>query len=160
MTREVSAGGVVVREVCGELQLAAIRPRGKPVWALPKGHVDAGEESAQAAQREVREETGLTTALQGPLGEIRYFYQFRGQRIFKVVSFFLFRHVSGEIDALDPAMRVEVDVAAWLPLLEAPKLLAYRGEKEMVRRALRQLVPQDAAVAPVVSPPAKRLGEP
>jgi 8-oxo-dGTP pyrophosphatase MutT (NUDIX family) len=139
MSREVSAGGVVVREREGELELAAIRPRGRSVWALPKGHVDAGEDFPAAALREVREETGLEVTLEATLGEVRYFYQFRGERVFKVVTFFLFRYRSGEIDALEEAMRVEVDRAAWIPLSEAPRLLAYPGEKEMARAALKRL---------------------
>jgi 8-oxo-dGTP pyrophosphatase MutT (NUDIX family) len=146
MSQEVSAGGVVIRELDGELAMAAIRPRGKPVWALPKGHIDPGETALEAATREVREETGLEVSLEGPLGDVRYVYRFAGQRVFKVVSFFLFRYRSGDIDALAPAMRVEVDRAAWLPLLEAPRSLAYPGEKEMARRALRRLRPPgDAA---------------
>jgi 8-oxo-dGTP pyrophosphatase MutT (NUDIX family) len=140
MPREASAGGVVVRTHDGELQLAVIRPRGKSVLALPKGHVDAGETPEQAASREVREETGLDADLEQSLGEIRYFYQFRGRRIFKTVSFFLFRYRSGQIDQLDPAMRVEVDEARWIALADAHLQLAYKGEKEMVCRAQKLLL--------------------
>lgn len=139
MPRELSAGGVVIREHEGVLQVAVIRPRGKTVWALPKGHVDGEETPAAAAAREVFEETGLRARLERPLGEIRYFYQFRGRRIFKTVTFFLFHDEEGTIDQLDPSMRVEVDEARWIALADAPRLLAYKGEKEMATRALELL---------------------
>lgn len=144
MARETSAGGVVVREWNGELQVAVIRPRGKTVWALPKGHVDGVENPEQAALREVREETGLDAELDRPLGEIRYFYQFKGRRIFKTVAFFLFRYRAGEIDRLDPSMRVEVDQARWIRLADAQRVLAYRGEREIVARAQELLLPKAA----------------
>lgn len=131
----------MVRERDGVFELAAIRPRGKKVWALPKGHVDPGESPEVTAAREVREETGLTAKLVGKLGDIRYVYQFRGERIFKLVSFFLFTHEEGVINVIDEKMRVEVDEAAWLPLSEAQKMLAYKGEKEMAKKA-EELVAQ------------------
>jgi 8-oxo-dGTP pyrophosphatase MutT (NUDIX family) len=137
--RELSSGGVVVRRLRGRWMLAAIRPNGKPegVWALPKGLIDRGEKPDVTAVREAREETGLTAELVGKLGDVRYVYTRGGQRIFKIVSFYLLRYRSGRIDELDPAMRREVAEARWLPLDEAPKLLAYRGEREMAELALR-----------------------
>lgn len=135
MPREVSAGGVVIREREGVFELAAIRPRGKKVWALPKGHVDPGETPEITAAREVREETGLTAKLVGKLGDVRYVYQWKGERIFKLVSFFLFTYAEGTINVIEEKMRVEVDEAAWLPLSQSEKMLAYKGEKDMAKKA-------------------------
>jgi 8-oxo-dGTP pyrophosphatase MutT (NUDIX family) len=137
--RELSAGGVVVRRLRGRWMLAAIRPNGKPdgTWALPKGLIDRGEQPAATAAREVREETGVTAELVGKLGDVRYVYTRGGRRIFKIVSFYMFRYRSGRLDELDPAMRREVAEARWLPLEQASSLLAYRGEREMAELALR-----------------------
>ena len=141
MTREFSAGGVLVRRLRGRWWLAAIRPNGKPegVWALPKGLIDAGEKGAATAVREVAEETGLAGTLVEKLGDVRYVYSRDGERIFKVVSFFLLRYRSGRIGALPPGMELEVAEARWLPLDEAPRLLAYGGERQMAEKAAARL---------------------
>ena len=141
MTREFSAGGVLVRRLRGRWWVAAIRPQGKPAgtWALPKGLIDAGESGAETAVREVAEETGLRGTLEGKLGDVRYVYSRGGERIFKVVSFFLLRYAAGRIGELPPGMEREVAEARWLPLEDAPHLLAYGGEKEMAVRAAASL---------------------
>jgi 8-oxo-dGTP pyrophosphatase MutT (NUDIX family) len=141
MKREFSAGGVVVRRLRGRWWVAAIRPQGKPdgTWALPKGLIDRGEAGAATAVREVEEETGLNVRLEEKLGDVRYVYTRGGERIFKVVSFFLLRYTSGRIGELPPGMEREVAEARWLPLEEAPRLLAYGGEREMAKRALASL---------------------
>ena len=141
MKREFSAGGVVVRRLRGRWWLAAIRPKGKPegTWALPKGLIDPGETGAATVVREVEEETGLSARLEEKLGDVRYVYTRGGERIFKVVSFFLLRYTSGRIGELPPGMEREVAEARWLPLEEAPRLLAYSGEREMAKRALASL---------------------
>jgi 8-oxo-dGTP pyrophosphatase MutT (NUDIX family) len=141
MMREFSAGGVLVRRLRGRWWLAAIRPNGKPdgVWALPKGLIDAGESGAATAVREVAEETGLAGTLVEKLGDVRYVYSRGGERIFKVVSFFLLRYRSGRIGALPPGMELEVAEASWLPLDEAPRLLAYGGERQMAEKAAARL---------------------
>jgi 8-oxo-dGTP pyrophosphatase MutT (NUDIX family) len=122
--------------------LAAIRPRGKPegIWALPKGNIDPGESPAETAVREVHEETGVEGRLVEKLGDVRYVYTRRGgERIFKVVSFFLLRAGRGRIGEIDESMRIEVAEARWLPLEDAPRLLAYGGEREMAAKALERL---------------------
>ena len=141
MKREFSAGGVVVRRLRGRWWVAAIRPNGKRegTWALPKGLIDPGETGAATAVREVGEETGLEARLEQKLGDVRYVYTRGGERIFKVVSFFLLRYTSGRIGDLPPGMEREVAEVRWLPLEEAPRLLAYGGEREMAKRALASL---------------------
>ncbi|MGH2934826.1 MAG: NUDIX hydrolase [Gaiellaceae bacterium] len=134
MEREFSAGGVLVKVIRGRPHLAAIRPQGKRegTWVLPKGNIDPGETPAETAVREVWEETGVHGRLEEKLGDVKYTYsRSGGVRVFKVVSFYLLRAGRGRIGAIEAAMRVEVADARWLPLDEAPRLLAYGGERQM-----------------------------
>jgi 8-oxo-dGTP pyrophosphatase MutT (NUDIX family) len=139
--REFSAGGVVVRRLRGSWRMAAIRPAGKPVglWALPKGLVAPGEPPEEAAAREVAEETGVQARSLGKLGDVRYVYTWEGERVFKVVSFYLLRYSSGRLGDVPPEHAHEVAEVRWLPLDEAPQLLAYKGEREMAAKALAAL---------------------
>jgi ADP-ribose pyrophosphatase YjhB (NUDIX family) len=141
MPREFSAGGVIVRRFRGRWWVAAIRPGGKPegVWALPKGNLGRGESAEETAVREVAEETGLEGVSAGKLGDVRYIYTRGGRRIFKVVSFYLVRYRRGRIGEIAARFRHEVAEVAWLPLEEAPQLLAYRGEREIAEKALAAL---------------------
>jgi 8-oxo-dGTP pyrophosphatase MutT (NUDIX family) len=139
--RELSAGVVLVRRMRGRHWLAAVRPRGKRegLWALPKGLIDTGETPAETALREGYEETGLEGRLVSKLGDVRYLYTWSGERVFKIVSFYLAEAVRGRIGELPPGMQLEVAEARWLPLADAPRLLAYRGEREMAELALEKL---------------------
>ena len=167
MVREISAGGVVIRKRDGEWWMAAIEPpteaararvrRSKSlgsgeglsrhtsggrsrVLALPKGLVDAGEKPLETALREVYEETGVTADLVTILGDSKYVYTRTwgdGLRVFKIVSFYLMRYRSGRINAIAPEMRIEVARARWVRLEDAPRLLAYTGERQMAERAMQ-----------------------
>ena len=141
MRREFSAGGVLVRRMRGRWYVAAIRPGGKPqgVWALPKGGIGPGEDPGATAVREVEEETGARGRLDRKLGDVRYVYTWDGDRIFKVVSFFLVRWSGGRLGNIAPEFAVEVAEVRWLPLEDAPRLLAYGGERDMVAKAFAEL---------------------
>ena len=141
MKREFSAGGVLVHVVDGRPVIAAIRPEGKPegLWALPKGRIGKGEKPEATAVREVEEETGAR-------GDARPEARRRPLRV----------HVEGRADLqgrqlLPASLRGgklgdlakeyahEVADVQWLPLDEAPRLLAYTGERDMAREALAAL---------------------
>src|ERR1700680_1264647 len=156
MMREISAGGVVLRKADGVWRMAAIelplasnavsdpskpacRSKPKAVLCLPKGLIDPGEKALEAALREVREETGITAVPITKLGAIKYVYARSwgdGERVFKIVSFYLLRYEFGEIDNITEDMRIEVGRAEWVPLKDAPQLLAYVGEKKMAMRGM------------------------
>jgi 8-oxo-dGTP pyrophosphatase MutT (NUDIX family) len=158
MLREISSGGVVLRAAAKGWELAVIEPqreevgpqkssksdkkRHKQVLALPKGLVDRGEKAQETALREVREETGISGTALAKLTDIKYVYVRTwgdGQRVFKIVSFYLLRYDSGTIDEIAPEMRIEVKRALWIPLEDAERRLTYRGEKEVIRLAKKYL---------------------
>jgi 8-oxo-dGTP pyrophosphatase MutT (NUDIX family) len=164
MAREISAGGVVLHKISGAWSIAAIEPRKDDIGkedphnddapaappnlarrkatkiplALPKGLVDPGERPAQTALREVHEETGIIATLITKLTDIKYVYVRTWgdrERVFKIVSFYLLRYESGRIDDVSDAMRIEVKRALWIPLADAPSLLAYSNERKVIRLA-------------------------
>jgi 8-oxo-dGTP pyrophosphatase MutT (NUDIX family) len=118
--------------------MAAIQPAGRkrPVWALPKGIIGPGEKPEEAALREVAEETGVEPRLVAKLGDVRYVYTWADERVFKVVSFYLLRYRRGRLGEIAPEQKVEVAEVRWFPLEEAPRVLAYKGEREMAEKAL------------------------
>ncbi|MBA3807084.1 MAG: NUDIX domain-containing protein [Solirubrobacterales bacterium] len=134
--REFSAGGVVVRD--GQVVVIVPTRRaadGSRVLALPKGHVDPGETPIEAAEREVREETGILAEPVVELGESRYWYRREGRTIGKRVSFFLFDFREGDFADHDD----EVEEVRWISLAQAEKELSHAAEREMITLALAYL---------------------
>jgi 8-oxo-dGTP pyrophosphatase MutT (NUDIX family) len=130
---EFSAGGVVVRG--GEVITIVPVKRagdGRRVLGLPKGHPDGAETPEQAATREVSEETGVRAELVEELGDVEYDYERGGRRIHKVVRFFLFDYLSGDLADHDH----EIEEARWMGLAQAAAELTFPGEREIVGRAL------------------------
>ena len=138
-TREVSAGGVVYRRTDGdgiEVVLASRRTRrGDLAWGLAKGGIEDGESREDAAIREVREETGLTAEIEADLGTTKYMYVWDDVRIRKTVHFFLMRYTGGNVDDRDD----EMEEIRWFPMERALKRAAYRGERDVLKRAVELL---------------------
>lgn len=139
MATEFSAGGVVVNDAHDVIVIVPTRRAadGSKVLALPKGHPDGDESAAQAALREVREETGVLAELVESLGELRYWYQRDGRRIAKTVEFFLLRYVEGDLADHDH----EVEDARWMSPAQAARTLSHAGERDMVKRFLSRTAP-------------------
>jgi ADP-ribose pyrophosphatase YjhB (NUDIX family) len=135
---ETSAGGFVVDSAGPVPQVALIARhdrRGRLVWSLPKGHLEAGETAEQAAVREVEEETGIRSRVVAPLGVIDFWFVVEDRRIHKTVHHFLLEASGGELSDED----VEVEAVAWVPLPEVESRLAYADERRLLVRATELL---------------------
>ncbi|HVS67035.1 MAG TPA: NUDIX hydrolase [Mycobacteriales bacterium] len=129
---ETSAGGLVVDGTDMAARAALIGRldrRGRLRWSLPKGHVEAGETTEDAAIREVAEETGITGRVLAPLGTIDFWFVAEGRRIHKTVHHFLLMAQSGELSDED----VEVEQVEWVPLTQLAERLAYDDERRLVQ---------------------------
>ena len=125
-----SAGGAVLRKHDERFEVALIRTTGNDRFQLPKGLLDPGESSEEAALREVREETGVCAEAIGHLKTISYHYSAdygNGVEHFdKKVDFFLMRYQSGNISDHDD----EVEEVVWMDLDHAAELMLYQSEME------------------------------
>jgi ADP-ribose pyrophosphatase YjhB (NUDIX family) len=131
---ETSAGGLVVDRTEGAPRVALIGRvdrRGRLLWSLPKGHVEAGETHEDAAVREVEEETGIRGRVLAALGTIDYWFVAEDRRIHKTVHHYLLEAAGGELSDED----IEVDEVAWVPLTELRDRLAYAGERRLADTA-------------------------
>ncbi len=142
MREEFSAGGVLLKN--GEVLLIK---NPSDVWTFPKGLVEAGEKPEETAIREVFEETGVKGKIIAPIGEIRYWYMREGERIRKKVLFYLMEYLEGE-----PRPSWEVKEAKFFPLEEAKRLLKYKGDKEIFKRALEMLYSEKSTLFPLKIP--------
>ena len=135
----MAAGGVVVRGSGERLEVVLAGRDSDRTWVFPKGTPEAGESVEDTALREVSEETGLEVEIVRPIGQIEYWFAVPGQRVHKVVHFFLMRAVGGDVSRHDH----EYDEVRWMPVDEARRLLSYDTYRDMLDRALAAL--QDAA---------------
>ena len=127
---EFSAGGLVVDDDGRVLLIRARDLRNQPVWTLPKGALNPGETSIDAALREVQEETGYRCELVRELTPVTYWFQRDGRRIRKTVRWYLMRPLEkvGEHDH-------EVDEVLWADRADAQVRLRYDSDRRLLAAA-------------------------
>lgn len=132
MKREFSAGGIVFNN---QGQVLLTKHSQNKHWSFPKGLIDPGQTTKEAALREVKEEGGVEAKILDKVGYSRYVYSFGGEKIFKVVTYFLMRYLSGNIEDHD----FEVEESGWYTPLEALKQLSFSQDKKLLQKALTML---------------------
>jgi len=136
---QISAGGVAVRQQDERIEVALISVGDENRWQLPKGIIDKGESTEDAAVREVREEAGIVTEVVERVDKVEYWYFWKEQeqrvRYHKFVYFYLLRYKSGDVRDHDD----EVNEARWFEINNAIQVLAFDSEKKIVERAARMI---------------------
>ncbi|MDX1691743.1 MAG: polyphosphate kinase 1 [Acidimicrobiia bacterium] len=121
----VAAGGIVERSSDDHREVLLVHRPAYDDWSFPKGKLHEGETEADAAAREVLEETGHRCTLGPEVGIIEYVDR-TGNR--KVVRYWLMRAVDG---AFTP--NEEVDEVRWLTPTDALDLLSYDRDRALLR---------------------------
>lgn len=134
---ETSAGGLVLDRLgpgASAALIGRLDRRGRLLWSLPKGHLEAGETERETAVREVAEETGIRGRVIGKLGTIDFWFVAEGRRVHKTVHHFLLVAADPEHGLELSDEDVEVSEVAWVPLAEVPARLAYADERRLIDR--------------------------
>lgn len=129
MKREFSAGGIVFKDN----KLLLTKHSQNYHWSFPKGLLDhPNQTTEESALREVKEEGGVVAEIIGKVGYSKYVYTFNKEKIFKIVTYFLMKYVSGDIKDHD----FEVEESGWFEVEEALEILTFSQDKQLLKKAL------------------------
>lgn len=133
--RVFSAGGIIIKREDSSVKVLVTQHSGHHGWDFPKGHLEAGESSEQAALREVEEETGVRGKILEKVGQTQYFYFEESQKVFKTVTFFLMEYISeGEASTA-----FEVSDKVWLPVDKVSEKLTFKDTKALWEKARQKI---------------------
>ena len=137
MKREFSAGGIIYKKSDQGLQFLliknmAMRNPSKSYWGFPKGHLNKGESSKDAALREVKEEVGLNVEIIEKVGQSSYVFQHNGEKIFKIVTMFLMEAKKEKI----LVQQAEIQEAGWFRKEEVTEKLSFANDKKLFTKAV------------------------
>lgn len=132
MKREFSAGGIVFNKAG---QVLLVQHSSNKHWSFPKGQIELGKSSKETAIREVKEEGGVEAEIIDKVGNSKYVYTKDGEKIFKVVTVYLMKYVSGDIEDHD----WEVSDIVWFTPEAALKQLTFSQDKDLLRIALEKI---------------------
>jgi 8-oxo-dGTP pyrophosphatase MutT (NUDIX family) len=140
---QISSGGVAFRRTESKIEVAIVSVNPSRRWQLPKGIIDAGETPEIAALREVREEAGIETEIVELIEKVEYWYVgfHKGERVrfHKFVYFYLLKYLRGDVADHDH----EIAEARWTPAAEAIEMLAFKSEKDVVKKAFDRIKTAD-----------------
>ena len=132
---QVSAGGVVYRRVDARVEVVIVLVVPEMRWQLPKGVIDDGETTEQAALREVSEEAGVDAEIVDFLDTSEYWFTVERdgdmKRCHKFVHFFLMKYLGGDVNDHDH----EVAEARWVEIDPAIEMFTFDNDREVVRKA-------------------------
>ena len=136
MKREISAGGVVYKNSDDGVMWLAGKSSAYKKWVLPKGRIDGKDTMEQTAVREVEEETGIKAKIVAKIKPVeKYMYTLKGEKIFKIVQYFVMEYVGGDVADHD----WEMEEVEWLGFEEAYKRLEFSGQKKMLKQAMEMV---------------------
>ena len=129
MKREFSAGGIVFND---KGQVLLTQHSQNKNWSFPKGWIEKGQTIEEAALREVKEEGGVVAEIISKIGYNKYVYTLDGEKIFKIVTYFLMKYLSGDPKDHD----WEVSEAGWFVPEDALKQLTFSQDKQLLKKGL------------------------
>jgi len=130
LTPVPQGGAIAFRRDGAELDVLLVRAKQDArVWIFPKGHIEAGEDAAAAAVRELSEEAGVTGDVVGPVGAP---LEFESGRERVSVQYFLVE-ARGEVSETDGREK------AWVPIAEALRRIPFEDTRRLLIEAQRRL---------------------